>query len=118
MNEAIAQMEKDLISIDPSEASYFEQQYAVLNTSLSVYQDQVAQIKEQFAGVEVASTESIFEYLANATGLDLVSPTGFMEAVAEGNDPSAQDVITFEQQLESGRCRSGVQRTDSDASYQ
>ena len=25
MNEAIAQMEKDLISIDPSEASYFEQ---------------------------------------------------------------------------------------------
>ncbi len=50
----------------------------------------------------MASTESIFEYLANATGLDLISPPQFMEAVAEGNDPSAQSVVQFEQQLQNG----------------
>jgi zinc/manganese transport system substrate-binding protein len=50
----------------------------------------------------VASTESIFVYMANATGLDVVSPPGFMKAVAEGNDPSAQDVAAFENLIESG----------------
>ena len=50
----------------------------------------------------MASTESIFVYLANATGLDLVSPPAFMNAVAEGTDPPAQSVSEFENQLESG----------------
>ena len=40
--------------------------------------------------------------MANATGLDVVSPPGFMEAVAEGNDPSAQDVATMEQLMMGG----------------
>jgi zinc/manganese transport system substrate-binding protein len=57
------------------------------------------EIKAKFAGTNVASTESIFEYMANATGLNLVSPPSFMEAVAEGNDPPAQSIVTFQQQL-------------------
>ena len=62
----------------------------------------IDEIRAQFNGTEVASTESIFVYLANATGLDLVSPPAFMAAVSEGNDPSAQSVVQFQQQLESG----------------
>ena len=62
----------------------------------------MTQIRQQFAGTKVASTESIFVYLANATGLDLVSPPAFMEAVAEGNDPPVQSVTEFQNQLESG----------------
>jgi zinc/manganese transport system substrate-binding protein len=60
------------------------------------------QIKQKFGGVSVASTESIFVYMANATGLVVVSPVGFMQAVAEGNDPSAQDVATMEQLMVDG----------------
>jgi zinc/manganese transport system substrate-binding protein len=59
-------------------------------------------IKQQFSGTPVASTESIFVYMANATGLDIITPPAFMEAVAEGNDPSAQDVATFQNQLGGG----------------
>ena len=44
-------------------------------------------------------------YLANTTGLDLVSPTAFMQAVSEGNDPPAQSVVQFEQQLQSGQVK-------------
>jgi len=33
---------------------------------------------------KVAATEDIFVYLANAAGLDLVSPPAFTAAVAEG----------------------------------
>ena len=53
----------------------------------------------------MAATESIAEYLANATGLNLVSPPAFMEAVAEGNDPPAASIITFQQQLQSGNVK-------------
>ena len=41
-------------------------------------------------------------YLANATGLDLVSPPAFMEAVAEGNDPPAQSIVQFDQLITNG----------------
>jgi len=101
VNQTVKQMELDLISIDPSNTSYYEQNYANLELALEPYQNRIAEIKQQFNGTKVASTESIFEYVANATGLDLVSPHDFMYAVAEGNDPPAQSVVEFEQQLQS-----------------
>ncbi len=62
----------------------------------------VQEIKQEYPNVPVASTESIFAYTANATGLNLISPPGFMEAVAEGNDPSAQDVAAFQNLMNGG----------------
>lgn len=102
VNEAIAQMESDLIALDPSHASYYQAQYKTLQSNLAEYQSRIAAVKDQYAGTDVASTESIFAYLANAAGLDLVSPPAFIDAVAEGNDPPAQSVVTFENQLKSG----------------
>lgn len=101
VNETVHAMYTDLVSIDSSDAAYFHQQYASLNASLyQTYMSREVAIKQQFGGTPVASTESMFEYMAKATGLNLVSPPSFMESVAEGNDPSAQDVATFQQQLE------------------
>jgi zinc/manganese transport system substrate-binding protein len=102
VNETVHQMYSDLVSLDPTNAAYYTQQYANLNASLAVYNEQIDEIRQQFAGTEVASTESIFEYLANATGLDLVSPPAFMEAVSEGIDPPFQSQTQFIKQLESG----------------
>ena len=95
VNATVKAIYKDLTTIDPSDSSYFRQQHVGLNSSLrSSYMSREAEIKQQFAGTPVAATEDIFVYMANATGLKVVSPPGFMEAVAEGNDPSAQDVAT------------------------
>ena len=102
VNETVHQMYSDLASLDPANSGYYKQQYVNLNASLGVYNEQIDEIRQQFAGTEVASTESIFVYLANATGLDLVSPPAFMEAVAEGNEPSQLSIRQFTQQLESG----------------
>jgi zinc/manganese transport system substrate-binding protein len=102
VNETVYQMYSDLVSLDPANSAYYEQQYANLNASLGTYNQRITQIKQQFAGTQVAATEDIFVYLANATGLDLVSPPAFMQAVAEGTDPPAQSVVQFQQQLESG----------------
>lgn len=100
VNDTVNAMYKDLVSIDPTHTAYYTQQYAALNASLGVYNGRIDEIKQQFGGTKVASTESIFEYLANATGLDLVSPPAFMEAVAEGNDPPAQSIVQFQQLIQ------------------
>jgi zinc/manganese transport system substrate-binding protein len=103
VNATVRAMYEDLVQIDPANAGYYKQQYASLNSSLwTSYMRQELLIKQQFAGTPVASTESIFVYMANATGLHIITPPAFMEAVAEGNDPSAQDVATFQNQLNEG----------------
>ncbi len=100
VNDTVHAMYSDLIKIDPGDSSYFHQQYVNLNSSLGPYNLRIAEIRSQFAGTKVAATEDIFAYLANASGLDLISPAPFIEAVAEGNDPPAQSVAQFQDQLE------------------
>jgi zinc/manganese transport system substrate-binding protein len=103
VNDTVAAMYRDLVSIDPADRAYFTAQYSSLNSSLYLsYMKQETIIKHQFAGTPVAATEDIFVYMANAAGLKVVSPPGFMQAVAEGNDPSAQDVATFQNLLNGG----------------
>jgi zinc/manganese transport system substrate-binding protein len=95
-------MYHNLTTIAPCLSGYFTDQYDNLTASLGTLYSEVTQIRDHFAGAIVASTESIFVYLANATDLDLISPPAFMEAVAEGNDPPDQSVVQFQNQLESG----------------
>jgi zinc/manganese transport system substrate-binding protein len=102
VNETVAWMYHNLTQIAPQYTSYFTAQYDNLTASLATLYSEVGIIKHTFAGTNVSSTESIFVYLANATDLNLVSPPEFMEAVAEGNDPSDASVVQFEDQLESG----------------
>ncbi|HVB12541.1 MAG TPA: zinc ABC transporter substrate-binding protein [Nitrososphaerales archaeon] len=103
VNDTVKAMYNDLVSIDPNDTAYFHQQYVNLNASLwQSYMSREVEIKQQYAGAPVAATEDIFVYMANATGLKVVSPPGFMQAVAEGNDPSAQDVATMQQLMQGG----------------
>lgn len=102
VNATVKAMYSDLVSIDPSNTAYYRDQYANLNSSLGQYNSRIKEISQQFAGTKVASTESIFEYLADATNLDLVSPPEFMKAVAEGNDPPAQSVVQFQHLIQNG----------------
>ena len=105
VNQTVAWMYHNLTTIAPSLTGYFTDEYDNLTASLTSLYSEVGAIKQQFAGTVVASTESIFVYLANATGLDLVSPPAFMEAIAEGNDPSDSSIVAFQCQLESGNVR-------------
>jgi len=103
VNDTVHAMYKDLVAIDPGDTTYFHQNYVTLNSSLwSSYMSREVSIRHQFSGHPVAATEDIFVYMANATGLKVVSPPNFMSAVAEGNDPAAQDVATFQQLLNGG----------------
>lgn len=102
VNDTVNAMYQDLITIDPTHSTYYDQQYVALNSSIGVYNAHIDTIKQQYSGAKVASTESIFVYLAGATGLDIVSPPAFMQAVSEGNDPPAQSIVEFQQLIQNG----------------
>jgi zinc/manganese transport system substrate-binding protein len=114
VNHTLLAMFGDLVALEPSATKIFQQNFANLNTSggggaQGVSIDQLYaranQIRDEFQGTVVDSTESIFVYLANYTGLDLISPQPFMEAIAEGNDPPTPSVTQFQCQLESGHVK-------------
>jgi len=102
VNQTVRAMYSDLVSLDSTNAAYYGQQYVSLNASLGQYNSRISEIAAKFAGRPIASTESIFVYLADATSLKLISPPGFMKAVSEGNDPTTPDRILFEQQIING----------------
>ena len=92
-------IEADLKALDPKDAGYFTARRAAVTAAFAGIRGQLAQIRRDDAGKPVASTESIFVYLAGYLGLKLVSPPVFMNAVAEGNDPPVSSVALFEHQL-------------------
>jgi zinc/manganese transport system substrate-binding protein len=105
VNQAAGQMERDLTALDPAHASYYQEQYQSLQSSLAEYQNRIVSMKQRFGGAEVAATEDVFAYLADAAGLNLVSPPAFTGAVAEGNDPPASSIVAFQNQLKSGQVK-------------
>jgi zinc/manganese transport system substrate-binding protein len=86
----------DYKAIDSADAAYFDQQRAAFRVALQPYHDRIAKIKASFGGTPVGATESIFVYMSQALGLNLISPPEFMNALAEGNDPPAQTVAEFQ----------------------
>jgi zinc/manganese transport system substrate-binding protein len=86
-------------SIDSADSSYFDQRRSAFARSLQPYVQHLAEIKQRFSGVPVGATETVFEYLARYLGLNLISPARFMQAVSEGNDPPADTVVAFQDQI-------------------
>jgi len=69
------------------------------DVGLKDYRDTIDAIKQKHGGAKVGATESIFAYAAQATGLDLVTPPGYLNAISEGADPTAADKATVENQV-------------------
>jgi zinc/manganese transport system substrate-binding protein len=99
VDQVVARITSDYEALRPARSAYFAAQASAFKLLLAPYKQSVAYIQQHFAGVPVASTESIFQYMAQATKLDLVTPQPFMDAVAEGNDPPASSVVTFTDQI-------------------
>ena len=105
VTRACDHIEADLKAIDPKDAAYFTARRAAVTAAFAGIRAQLAQIHREHAGQPVASTESIFVYLAGYLGLKLISPPAFMDAVAEGNDPPVASVVEFERQLAARQAR-------------
>ena len=90
----------DYSTLDPRDATYFKQQQASFEThGLARYEALIATIKRKYHGVPVGASESIFAPLAQALGLDLITPPSFLKAISEGTEPTAADITTIDRQI-------------------
>jgi zinc/manganese transport system substrate-binding protein len=95
-----ARMTADFKRLAPHYAAYFDRQHAqFMNVALKPYYQEIALIQRKYHGVKVGATESIFQYLAQALHLNLITPYGFMKAISEGTEPTAGDKATFDKQI-------------------
>ncbi len=102
-NDLINTVTNSYINIDPKDSQYFLDKKRLLLRDMDATSKTISDIKAKYQGHIVASTEDMFSNVASETGLQLISPTSFMQAVAEGTDPPASSVALFEEQLISGK---------------
>jgi zinc/manganese transport system substrate-binding protein len=88
----------DLSSLAPKHAAYFTGRLKAFLVSLQPVELAIKNFKARFAGVEVATTEPVADYLLQALGLDNVTPFRFQADIMNGVDPSPED-IAFQQGL-------------------
>jgi zinc/manganese transport system substrate-binding protein len=95
-----------LAQLDSADSSYFATQHdTFVSTGLKQYDDLRTEIKQKYSGTPVGATESVFAYLADDLGLNLISPPGFLKAISEGTDPTAADKATMDSQIASKQIR-------------
>ncbi|MDQ1466547.1 MAG: zinc/manganese transport system substrate-binding protein [Actinomycetota bacterium] len=96
----IARVAADLARLDPTDARYFEQRRAEYeSTGLADYRALVTQINARYAGTRIGASESIVAPLVAALGLTMETPESFLDAVAEGNEPTANDTAIVNRQI-------------------
>jgi zinc/manganese transport system substrate-binding protein len=100
VQKAIAAIAAAYERADPGASAYFERRRRAFESrGLAAYHRLIARIRARYPGARVGASESIFEPLAAALGLDLVTPRGFMDAVSEGTEPSPSDKATADRQI-------------------
>lgn len=100
VQQVISAIVADYKQLDPADAAYFDREQASFETKgLGAYKAEIATIKRKYVGVPVGASESIFAPLARALGLDLLTPYSFLNAISEGNEPTAGDKITIDRQI-------------------
>jgi zinc/manganese transport system substrate-binding protein len=103
---AADQIVADYKKLDPKDAAYFDRRRSAFETQgLSEYHRLIAQIRARYAGVPVGYSESIFQPLGEALGLELMTPYSFAKAISEGTDVSAADAQTVDAQARNGQIK-------------
>jgi zinc/manganese transport system substrate-binding protein len=100
VQKVIDEIVRDYSKLDPDDAGFFKRQRALFaNRDLARYRGLIATIRRKYHGVRVGASESIFQPLAQALGLKLVTPPSFLNAVSEGTEPTARDKSTIDRQI-------------------
>jgi zinc/manganese transport system substrate-binding protein len=100
VQDVINRITTDYKRLVPGDAAYFDQRKAAFTTTgLARYNGLVADIKAKYRGIPVGASESIVTPLADALGLELLTPASFLDAISEGGEPTAADKTTCDDQI-------------------
>ncbi|GAB2654043.1 zinc ABC transporter substrate-binding protein [Gordonia jinhuaensis] len=85
---------------DPDQSDYFDSRLSEFDgTDLAEYHQLIDEIRREYANTPIGASESVVTPLAQALGLDLRTPSGFLSAISEGADPTAADKATVDRQI-------------------
>ena len=84
-----------LSELSPDAKEYFTARRSDLTTQLAPYDSLIAEIKAASTGKGYAATESVFDDMAAALGLQNRTPPGYQAASSNETDPSPADLDAF-----------------------
>jgi zinc/manganese transport system substrate-binding protein len=100
VHAVIDEIAADYMQADPGNDAYFARRRKAFETEgLAEYDKLIAKIGSAYRGVAVGASESIFEPLAPALGLNLTTPKGFMDSIAEGTEPTPSEKAAVDRQI-------------------
>lgn len=85
----------ELTKLAPDAKDYFAKQRSAFTDSMKPYTDEISAIKAGASGKTYATTESVFDYMATAVGLQNKTPEGYQAAASNEADPSPADLDAF-----------------------
>jgi zinc/manganese transport system substrate-binding protein len=88
----------DLSDLAPSHQSYFRSRAVTFISSLSGWYTAIKNLKAEFPGAPVATTEPVGDYMLRALGLKNLTPWALQADIMNGVDPSPQ-AVTFQLDL-------------------
>lgn len=94
MPAVAAELVTDLSALQPDHASYFRANETTFMSSMKRWTDALAAFKKKDAGVGVATTEPVADYMIDAAGLDNKTPWSLQAAIMNDTDPAPQDIAT------------------------
>jgi zinc/manganese transport system substrate-binding protein len=103
----------DLTAADPAEAATYAAKLRDFDLSLMPLFNRIAEMRGRYAGVPVTATEPVFDYMAEAIGLQMRN-AAFQRAVMNDTEPSARDVAAFEDDLRNHKIKILLYNTQSD----
>ncbi|TRW80106.1 ABC transporter substrate-binding protein [Mycolicibacterium sp. 018/SC-01/001] len=84
-----------LKKLAPDAAAYFDERATGFGNVMKPYDDEIAAIKAGAAGKSYAATESVFDDMAAALGLQDRTPEGYKLATANESEPAPADLDAF-----------------------
>jgi zinc/manganese transport system substrate-binding protein len=82
----------ELSTLAPAASEYFADRAQVFTTAMQPYFDQIEAIRTDHPGATYAATESVFDYMGEALGMQNLTPAGYQDAAANESDPAPGDV--------------------------
>ncbi|MEW5812588.1 MAG: zinc ABC transporter substrate-binding protein [Actinomycetota bacterium] len=79
----------------PDASAYFDERHTGFTNVMKPYDDEIAAIKAGAAGKSYAATESVFDDMAAALGLQDRTPEGYRLASANESEPAPADLDAF-----------------------
>lgn len=103
--EVASAIARALTSADPADAATFAANLKTFTDSLAPIEQLIARIRREYPHAAVGYTERVPGYLVAAAGLTVATPSGFAQAIEDGNEPSAGDTQSMNDLVTKHRIR-------------